>query len=118
MVVPDSNWGWGVNEEHRAWGPQLYLCRQYQILFCLGVKQVEGGVQEGEVLRFWSRCLTLVAQEAPMSFSAEGQEPNQLLPNHVHHKQSCSQRTKYRKRRGRSGEAPLGPACNDCHTGL
>ena len=53
-----------------------------------------------------------------MCLSAKGQEPNQFVSNQMHHKQPCSQRTKYRKRWGGSGDDPLGPEHNDCHTGL
>lgn len=103
IAVSDSDWGWGVNEEHRTWGPTPL---PPQAVPSLILPWVEAGWGSGG------------EEESSMSFSAEGQEPNQLLSNQMHHKWPYSQRTKYWKRQGGSGEAPLGLAHSDCHTGL
>lgn len=91
MGVPESDWGWGINEAHRVWEP-CTSTGSTKSYFCLvGVRG-----KRKRTLSF----LKYVPQGTSISPSAKGQEPNQLLSNQMHHKEPCSQRTKYRKTMG------------------
>lgn len=91
LLLTGAGKGGGVNEEHRAWGPQLYLCRQYQIYFALVGNRWRVGCRRGKSSGFEVGA-SLWWLSKPPCLSSVGQEPNQLLSNHMRHKQPCSQR--------------------------